>query len=51
MPAINIIIMIILTSMALILLGLAAVIQNNTIIEWWIPVSVCLALAIPSGFL
>ncbi|MDE6270665.1 MAG: hypothetical protein K2M12_07430 [Muribaculaceae bacterium] len=40
-------ILILLTAAVIILLGLAAVIQNKTLIEWWIPVSACAAVALP----
>lgn len=32
-------------------LGMAAVIQNNTLIDWWVPASVCAVVAIPCGIL
>ncbi len=51
MPAINIIILILLATVTIILLGLAAVLQNSTLIEWWIPVAAGLVLALPAGML
>lgn len=51
MRAIKIIITIALTATAIILLGMAAVLHNHTIIEWWKPVGVCILFAIPSGIL
>lgn len=42
---------ILLTTAIIILLGLAAVLQNNTIIEWWKPVSICIPIALIFGFI
>lgn len=51
MPKGNIIIMIILTTAIILLLGLASVLQRNTIIDWWIPTGACALLALPCGYL
>ena len=51
MRTINIIIMIILTTAVILLLGLASVLQRNTIIDWWIPAGACALLALPCGIL
>lgn len=51
MRTINIIIMIILTTAIILLLGLASVLQRNTIIDWWIPSAACALLAVPCGIL
>lgn len=36
---------------AMIMSGLAFALHANTLIDWWIPLSICLPLAMPSGFL
>lgn len=51
MRTINIIIMIILTTAVILLLGLASVLQQHTLIDWWIPAGACGLLALPCGYL
>lgn len=51
MRTINIIILIILTTAVILLLGLASMIQRNTLIDWWLPTGACALLAMPCGYL
>lgn len=39
--------MIVVASVSLILLGMAAVLHDKTLVAWWIPVAVCAAIAVP----
>ena len=43
--------LVILSVIILILLGMSAVIQSDTIIEWWKPVGICGVVSIPIGLL
>lgn len=45
----NILIMIVLGLVAISAAGLAMVIQNDTMVAWWIPTLICILIAVPVG--
>ena len=47
MRTLKTIILIIITTAVLILFGMAAVLQEKTLVAWWIPVTVCALISIP----
>lgn len=51
MRVLKILIIIVLTLITLAGGGLAMVIHNDTVIEWWIPTTICAVVAIPTGML
>ena len=50
MRVMNILIMIVLGLVAITAAGLAMVIQNDTMVTWWIPTLICILIAVPIGF-